>query len=84
MVVVRGRTRLASVILPLDVAEKRAAQLPAACDELTRAVDLVGQTGSGRSIATIRQARDAMHVYDGLDSVRRFDLRFREVVHDAA
>jgi transcriptional regulator with XRE-family HTH domain len=59
-------------------------ELPAACDELTRAVNLVGQTGSVRSIATIRQARHAMRVYDGHDSVRRFDLRFREVVHDAA
>jgi Helix-turn-helix domain len=59
-------------------------ELPAACDELTRAVDLVARTGSVRSIDTIRQARDAMRVHEGHDSVRRFDRRFREVVHDAA
>ncbi|MGH4020499.1 MAG: hypothetical protein ACRDT0_14940, partial [Pseudonocardiaceae bacterium] len=48
-------------------------ELDLACEELGSAVDLAHRTGSVRSIATIRQARQAMSRYDHETRVRELD-----------
>ncbi|MGH4022349.1 MAG: hypothetical protein ACRDT0_24565, partial [Pseudonocardiaceae bacterium] len=50
-------------------------ELDLACEELGSAVDLAHRTGSVLSIATIRQARQAMSRYDHETRVRELDRR---------
>jgi hypothetical protein len=54
-------------------AHLHAHNLELACDDLHTAVDLAGQTGSVRSVHTIRSAREAMSRYDREPQVRTLD-----------
>jgi tetratricopeptide (TPR) repeat protein len=58
--------------------------LDLACHDLTAAAELVRQTGSVRSIATIREARRAMSAYAREPIVREFDQTLARALGTAA
>lgn len=60
-------------------AHLHADDLDLACDDLHTAADLAGQTGSVRSIHTIRSARGAMSRYDREPRVQKLDRRLADL-----
>ncbi|MGI9000751.1 MAG: hypothetical protein ACR2GH_03715 [Pseudonocardia sp.] len=55
-------------------------ELDLACRELITAADLAQQTGSARTVDTIRQTRELMSRYDNEPRVRELDHRLAELI----